>query len=468
MVDNAVKKRAVLKLPVLALLLLAGLAAARPADAVEAGPASDIAVTIYNDDLALIREGRSLDLAQGVQVITLGNVSGQLKPESVHLKIPEGASIELLEQNYDYDLVSLQKLLERFIGREITLIDDEHQLTTHGKLLSVAGGIVLESGGQILLNPPGRAVLPPGAADELLLRPTLSWMVWSGDSGAYDSEITYLSGGLNWNADYVVMLNADDTAGDIEGWVTISNYSGTTYEDAELKLIAGDVNRVQDYDDMYYGADEMLAMPMAAEPAPAGFEEEAFFEYHLYDLQRPSTLRNNQQKQIGLLTAADVPFEKLYIFHGQYGGDVRVEVEFTNEEESNMGMPLPAGTFRLFKEDSEGDAQFIGEDRIDHTPKDEDVRLMVGNAFDITGEAVQTDYKDIGKGYTEDYEVTLKNHKEDEDIVVTVPIEVWGDWKVTSASHEYERKSAWEVEFSVPVPADGETVLTFSYEVIWI
>ena len=209
---------------------------------------------------------------------------------------------------------------------------------------------------------------------------------------------------------------------------------------------------------------EMAADGMAG---GGGFQEESFFEYHLYDLQRPTTLRNNQQKQIGLLTAPGVPFNKIFEFNGNNGGDVRVMVEFSNEEESGMGMPLPAGTVRVFKEDSEGDAQFIGEDRIDHTPKDEDVRLYIGNAFDLTGETVQMDYKDIGQGYTAAQKVTLKNHKESEDVVITVPFRMWGEWTITASNYDYVKKDAWTAEFKIPVDVDEEAVLEFSYKVVW-
>lgn len=424
-----------------------------------------VKVTIYNGDLALIREQRSFDLEGGVAVYELSEVSGRLQPETVHLSFDGGFDFELLEQNYDYDLVSREKLLTKFIGKEILIIDDEHGQQFRGTLLSVSGGMVLEVDGQIMLDPPGRVVLPAGSADDLRLRPTLSWMLWCSSAGSRKGEISYLSSGLDWHADYVVLLNDDDSAGDIEGWVTISNYSGTTYHDAELKLVAGDVNRVQPEMKYYNEFATAEAAPMAGRGG--GFEEESFFEYHLYDLQRPTTLKNSQQKQIGLLTAQAVPFNKIFEFNGNYGGDVRVMVEFTNDKESGMGMPLPKGTVRVFKEDSEGDAQFIGEDRIDHTPKDEDVRLFVGNAFDVVGEAVQMDYKDIGKGYTATQKVTLNNHKENEDIVVTVPFNVWGEWKITSSNFDYEQKSATTVEFNVPVGVDEEVVLEFTYKRVW-
>jgi hypothetical protein len=268
---------------------------------------------------------------------------------------------------------------------------------------------------------------------------------------------------LSWHADYVVLLNADDTAGDIEGWVTISNYSGTTYSEARLKLVAGDVNIVRPQ--ILYKKAARGAEPVPA--APAGFAEEEFFEYHLYNLPRPTTIRNNQMKQIGLLTAAEVPMKKLLIFDGISGGDVRVYMEFTNEEEANMGMPLPEGTVRVFKNDSGGDAQFVGEDRIDHTPRDEEVRLYIGNAFDIVGETRRIDYKDLENGYIASYEVRLANHKDADDVVITVPVRIGGDWMMTRYSQDYVKKDAYTAEFEVPVAADEEAMLTFTYKVTW-
>jgi hypothetical protein len=433
--------------------------------AVEAGEADSIALTIYNDDLALIRETRLLALAAGTQDVILTDVSGALRPNTVHLNIPGLSGYSLLEQNYDYDLVSREKLMERFIGKRITLVDDELGSKISGTLLSVSGGIILDNGGEILLNPPGRVVLPPGAADELLLRPTLSWLLYSPEKTNAEAEITYLSRGLSWEADYVLQLNKNDTAAGIEGWVTLSNYSGTTYNNAQLKLVAGDVNQVSQ-PDMRMAKAEMLADGMGA--GAGGFVEEEFFEYHLYQLGRATTIRNNQQKQIGLLSAQEVPMEKIFLFNAEYGGDVRVMVEFTNEEEAGMGMPLPEGVVRVFKADSGGDVQFVGEDRIDHTPRDEDVRLEIGNAFDIVGETRKMDYRDIGDGFEADYVVNLRNHKEKDDVVVTVEMNgLWGDWEVISSNFDFIREDVSTLQFDIPVPADGEAELKFSYRVEW-
>lgn len=448
------------------LVMLFSILATGTAHAGSAGDVEQVYLTVYNGNLSLIRELRSFDLTQGNQDLVLEDVSGQLNPATVHLSFPDDVDFSLLEQNYDYDLVNSSKMMERFIGRDIELYSDYDKSTLIVKLLSMSGGTVVQDReGQILINPPGRVILPRGAADELLLKPTLSWKLWSGTAGKRQGEISYLSGGLNWSADYVMMLNAADTAADLEGWVTLTNNSGTTYKDAHLKLVAGDVNRVQDNMKMR-NADAMYEMADGAARG-GGFAEESFFEYHLYDLDRATTIRNSQQKQIGLLTANDFPVQKKFLFDGQNGGDVRVAVEFNNAEEQGLGMPLPAGVVRVFKADSKGQAQFVGEDRIDHTPRDEDLSIYIGNAFDIKGEATQMDYKDIGQGYTQSYKVVLKNHKETEDVVVTVRASIWGEWTMPESSHPYKKKDANTAEWDIAVPADGETELTYTLKVVW-
>ena len=452
---------------IMALGLTLFLIGGQPALAGSAGEVEEVYLTVYNGNLSLIREMRSFDLSQGSQDLILEDVSGQLNPATVHLSFPDDVEFSLLEQNYDYDLVNSSKMLERFIGREIELFNDYDNSSRTVTLLSTSGGTVVRDGsGQILLNPPGRVILPAGAADELLLRPTLSWKLWSNAAGSHTGEISYLSGGLDWSADYVLMLNANDTAADLEGWVTLTNNSGTTYNDARLKLVAGDVNRVQDEMRYKLGMEmDAMAAPMAA--GGGGFQEESFFEYHLYDLERPTTIRNSQQKQIGLLTANDFAVNKKFLFNGQNGGDVRVAVEFENSEEQGLGMPLPAGVMRVFKADSKGQAQFVGEDRIDHTPRNEDLSIYIGNAFDIKGEATQTDYTDIGNGYTQSYKVVLKNHKESEDVVVNVRAHINGDWTMEQSSLPWEKHDAFTAEWEVAVPADGETEFTYKYRVTW-
>ncbi|MCC7478974.1 DUF4139 domain-containing protein [bacterium] len=438
--------------------------AAGSALAGQAGEVEAVSLTVYNSDLALIREERSLQLDAGTQLVVLDNVSGQLRPETVHLDT-NGGNVAVLEQNFDYDLVSRDKLLQRFIGKTITLRDDYSKTEMTGRLLSVSSGIILEVDGQVLLDPPGRIILPSGAADQLLLRPTLSWQLASAAPLSTRATVSYLSGGLSWNADYVMVLSADDSRGSLEGWVTLSNYSGTTYDNASLKLVAGEVNRVRD--EMDYAMKAGAAAPMAEASMADGFQEESLFEYHLYDLQRQTTIRNNQQKQIGLLSASDFPVKKVMVFDGMNGGDVKVNVEFNNGEENGLGMPLPAGTMRVMKADSEGELQFIGENNIKHTPRKEDIRLFIGNAFDVKGEVTQTEYKDLGNGYTASYKVKLKNRKEKEAVSVTVPVVVYGEWKITASNHDPIDKDAWTKEFMVNLPPDSEKELTYSIQVTW-
>ncbi len=345
-------------------------------------------------------------------------------------------------------------------------MDDAKGTQLTGKLLSTAGGIVIESDGQILLNPPGRVVLPAGRGGRPAAAPDAVVAGQQPRGGAGQGRDHYLSGGLDWSADYVLLLSADDKTAGIEGWVTLSNYSGTTYNNAALKLVAGEVNRVRQEMDYMDGWCPPRP-PRRRKLRPADSRRSRSSSTTSTTCSAPTTIKNNQQKQIGLLTAADVPVKKLFLFDGVNGGDVRVMVEFKNDEESGMGMPLPAGVVRLFKADSKGQAQFVGEDRIEHTPKDEKLRLYTGNAFDVKGEAVQTEYKDLGKGYSASYKVTLKNHKEKEDVVVTVNVPIYGDWSMTASNFDYVKKDANTAEFQIPVPADSEVVLTYSFKVVW-
>jgi hypothetical protein len=434
--------------------------------AADAGDVQAVSLTVYNGDLALIREVRPVSFEQGTQVVTLKDVSGQLRPDTVHLDTPGLEGVQLLEQNYDYDLVSTSKLLQRFIGQQITLVNDADHSVLTGTLLSTADGIVILSDGQIMLNPPGRIVLPGNSADDLLLRPTLSWLLSSPQAKSTNAGISYLSGGLSWEASYVLNLAADDRSAGLEGWVTMSNYSGTTYKDAQLKLVAGDVNRVQK-EIMGRFAD----MAAEAEPAPAPppqFAEQDFFEYHLYELQRPTTIRNNQQKQVGLLSAQDVPVNKIYELDASYQqekANVRVVVEVDNKKENGLGMPLPAGTVRVYKEDKSGAPNFAGEDRIQHTARNDKLKLGIGNAFDINGEIVQTGYKDLGDGTLTGWKVTVKNRKENEAVTVrVVNRSLWGDWEIQdNTGPAYTKENVSTAAWNVSVPADKE--VTFTYNV---
>jgi len=423
----------------------------------QAAVAGNVSLTIYNDNLALVRDVRNFSVNEGLNTLKVTDVAALLDATSVHFKPLGGIGIDLLEQNFDYDLLSQDKLLSKFIGEKITLVDDKggrREVT----LLSTSGGLIVDDSGKILLNPAGKIELPR-LAGGLLLKPTLNWLVDASKSGATDCEISYLTTGLAWNADYVFLLNKDDTAGDMEGWVTINNTSGATYEDAALKLIAGTIHRATAPQPLRMYADK------AAEGGggPGGFVEKPFFEYHIYELGRPTTIRDNQTKQISLLTAADIPAKKVYVAEES---KVNVKVEFKNAKDQHLGIPLPQGRVRVFKRDDKDIPQFVGEDNIEHTPKDEQVRLTVGEAFDIKVTQTQTNYQDLGRGYRESWKVSIRNHK-DQDVVVIVPHHVYGDWRIVDESYKSKKTDAFTFEYAVPVKANAESTLNFTFEVVW-
>jgi hypothetical protein len=298
------------------------------------------------------------------------------------------------------------------------------------------------------------------------------WLAESDKKQKTDCEVSYLTDGLNWHAEYVAVVDKDDKNLDLSGWVSIDNNSGATYENATLKLVAGDVHRVTDRF-MARGGREQALFDMQKTRAPQ-FEEETFFEYHLYSLTRPSTVADNETKQISLFPETTTSAHKVYTFESRYGGyrqpsdktKIRVNLEFVNSEERGLGMPLPKGKLRVYKADSKGDLQFIGEDLIDHTPKDEKVRVFLGEAFDITCERKKTDVVDLGGWHKrETYEIKLKNHKKD-DIVVTVIESTpgWHEWHITRSNFEFKKVDAYKVEFQIPVKSDGEEVLTYTIE----
>jgi hypothetical protein len=447
----------------LALTFIAGIICAVFIVCAEVAPAhaAELSLTVYNDNFALVRDVRDVALTKGMGTIVVTDVAAMLDPTSVHFKPLSGPATSLLEQNFDYDLMSSDKLLSKYIGKDIVLVDYTTGERTVVKLLSTAGGMVVDNKGTIMINPYARVELT-GGSGALLLEPTLNWLVNAEAAGNVKYELSYITNGISWNCDYVFLLSDTEKTSDMEGWVTIDNQSGATYPDAKLQLIAGDVRRVEEE----YARDGMGAGAMPEAVADGGgFQEESFFEYHLYTLPRATTIKMNQTKQISLLNAANIPTRKVYEYPG--GDKVNVKVEFDNEEDNGLGIALPKGKIRVFKRDSAGVPQFIGEDMIDHTPRKETIRLYIGDAFDIVGEKVQTEYKDIGNGYRESWKVTIKNRKEKEAIEVIVPHEIYGDWKMIESSVPCVKKDAWTAEFRVPVKADSEAVLTFVFEVRW-
>ncbi len=430
---------------------------------------TDVAITAYNNNRALVRDRRTIKLLPGELTLKFMDVAAQIQPETVSLQsLSSPGELLILEQNYEYDLMSPDALMNKYVGKEVRLINkstDYSFFEQNATLLGNNNGPIFEIGGDIYLGHPGTVVLPE-LPEELIAKPSLIWLLQNKGTD-HDVEVTYLTGGISWKADYVVTLAEDETTLNLEGWVTLTNESGAQYNDAQLKLVAGDVNIVQDMMPKTAG---MARGMMAMDAAP--MQEESFAEYHLYTLSRRTTIKQNQTKQVSLLRANGVAVKKTYEYRGQgfyyfqpiqgqIDEKVGVFLELDNKEENQMGMPLPAGIMRVYQPDSEGMLQFSGEDRIQHTPKDETVRLQLGNAFDIVGERVQTDFQRITDRVNESsYTITLRNHK---DVAVTVDVveQMMGDWKILEESIAHVKKDAQTAIFRVPVAADGTATLTY-------
>jgi hypothetical protein len=451
-------------------------------------------VTIYNDNLGLVREHRSFDFKRGLSTVTMDDVAAQIDPTSVHFtSVKDPASLKVLEQNFQYDLVNENKLLEKYLGREIEIErftgeGKDRREVLKGTLLSNTGGRVLQVGGKLYLNPEGRVVLPE-LPEGFVTKPRLLWQVSAKNSGKQECEIAYLTGGLSWKSNYVLKLSPTDDKVDLNAWVTLENNSGAAYKEAKLKLVAGDVNRVAPVG-QYQGVARAKGL-MAAEMETSSFQEKSFFEYHLYTLQRPATLMNNETKQIELASSANVPVKKLFIYNGtanvggyfnaysrtdpNYGASsaekkVWVMLEFKNSKENNLGLPLPKGTVRVYKQDTDGAMEFVGEDAMDHTPKDEVVRVKMGNAFDVVGERTRVNYQisTDRKSMTETFEIKVRNHKEEPVTVrVVEPLYRWTNWRVTSSSQKWTKKDAQTIEFNLPIEKDGEGIVSYTVKYSW-
>ena len=436
-----------------------------------------VEVTVYNENLGLVKDVRNIRLAANEGELQFMDIASSVMPETVHVvSLNHPKELAVLEQNYEYDLMSREKLLDKYVGKELTLIDrhefQDRKDTIPATLLSNNGGPIYKIGDQIYLGHPGIPVLPQ-LPENLIARPTLTWLYRNDSQDAHRVEVSYLTTNISWKADYVLGLNADDTAGDLSGWVTVNNQSGATYRNAKLKLVAGTVHRAE------LGRQAMpqeMEMLKSAAQAPQ-FQEQGLFEYHLYDLQRPSTIKNNQTKQISLLEAAGVALKKELLVYGlatyftrQYYEEhpkqpVNVYVSFKNSTENALGMPLPAGTMRVYKKDAGGALQFVGEDRVEHTPKDEHVRLKVGEAFDVVAKRRQTDFRQVTTHqYESEWEITLNNHK-DQDLTVGVIEPVPGSWEVLQESHPHKKLDAFTIRFDVPVPKDQEVTVTYRIRV---
>ena len=421
-----------------------------------------VSLTVYNQNLALVRDTRKMEFKKGQGEVQFRDVSAQIDATSVHFKT---TGVEMLEQNFDYDLVSPDKLLQKYVDKPIEVVSKTGTVT-RGTLLTEqsqpSNQIVLrqEDGTlkTVLLSDNIAEIHYPTLPEGLITKPTLSWLVNSDANGDKETEVSYLTGGLEWHADYVMLLNEANTEADLDAWVTLNNTSGASYKDAKLKLIAGQVHRVQPPQVPF-----LKAANFAAAPSERQFAEQAFFEYHLYSLQRPTTILNNQTKQVSLFPSASAGISKVYKYDWQTDKDrVGVSTEFANTEANGLGMALPAGRVRVYQKTADGSEEFIGEDSIEHTPKSEKVTVQIGTAFDIAAEHNQLNFRRISDRVGEtDYEVKLRNHKK-EAVDVIVVDHFGGSWEITHSSQDYKKVSAEKVEFRVTAEPEHEVSITYT------
>ena len=442
---------------------------------------SDLAVTIYNSDIALVRDVRNLGIPRGTSDLRFMDIAATVNPATVHFRsLTEPSRVNVLEQNYEYDLLEPDKLLRKYIGREVTLVrtltegnatrDEE----VRARLLSFNQAPVWEIGGQIVTGMPAHHVKFPELPGNLYSRPTLIWTLDNRGGPRHRVEASYLAGHLSWSADYVLTVARDDRTADLDGWVTVVNGSGTSFRNAALQLVAGALNRVAAARNAMK-ADALLQREAAASPAMV---QEAFSDYHLYTLARKTTVNDSETKQVSMLDATGFPVQKRYVVDGQaffyrnaqHPGAplkdvVQVLYQFKNEVQGGLGMPMPAGTVRVYQADSRGGLQFVGEDRIDHTPKDETLNLKIGNAFDVVCERKQTDFQRIGPDVFEvGYEITVRNHKTT-PVTVEVNEPIGGTWRMLESSRPWTKTGAWAAQFQVPVAPDAATTLKYRVRV---
>lgn len=445
---------------------------------------TELAVTVYNSNIALVRDVRNLTLPGGTFRLKFMDIAATVNPATVHFRsLTDPGKLSVIEQNYEYDLLEPAKLLHKYVGKEVTLVRayQESGSTKHEEikatLLSDNNGPVWKIGNDIVTGMFAESYRFPEVPANLYDRPTLLMSLENSGQRKQQIEASYLANNLSWNADYVLTVARDDKNADLDGWVTVVNNSGTAFHNARLELVAGEVNRVQPPATMHPLAARASTMNAAVAPE---FQQEAFSEYHLYTLGRKTSLEDKETKQISLLEGSGIPVEKVFVVNGQSSyyrnqqspgaplkDPVMVYYKFKNEEKSGLGIPLPAGNVRVYQKDSKGGLLFAGEDRIDHTPKDEEVSVHIGNAFDVVAEHKQTDYKHVDTHTWEfAYEVTLRNHK-DTPIVVQVDEPIGGDWEMLSSNYKYTKTAAFAAQFNIPVAKGGTAVLDYRVRAKW-
>jgi hypothetical protein len=445
---------------------------------------TDLAVTVYNSNIALVRDVRQLQLPSGAFRLKFMDIAATVNPATVHFRsLTEPEKVGVLEQNYEYDLLEPNKLLNKYVGKEVTLVRTymDNNTTKHEEikatLLANNNGPVWKIGNDIVTGVYGESYRFPEVPANLYDRPTLLMTLENSGAHKQTIETSYLANSLSWNADYVLTVARDDKAADLDGWVTLANNSGTAFHNVKLQLVAGDLNRLP----QGRAASTLPSASMALMAKKENqFEQENFSEYHLYSLGRRTSVEDKETKQISLLEGSGVPVEKMFVVNGQnfyyrnaqspgspLKDPVMVFYKFKNEEKAGLGIPLPGGNLRVYQKDFKGDVLFIGEDHIDHTPKDEFVTVKIGNAFDVVAERKQTDFKKIAdRVYEMEFAITLRNHK-DTPVTVQVNEPIGGDWEMLNSTFPPNKTAAFAAQFNVPVKPNGESVLKYRIRVHW-
>ena len=445
---------------------------------------TDLNVTVYNSNIALIRDVRQLALPGGIFRLKFMDIAATVNPATVHFRsLTDPDKLGVIEQNYEYDLLEPAKLLHKYVGKEVTLVRAYQENGTTKReeikatLLSDNNGPVWKIGNDIVTGMYAESLRFPEVPANLYERPTLLMTLENSGARKQQIEASYLAGNLSWNSDYVLTVTRDEKNADLDGWVTVVNNSGTAFHNARLQLVAGQLNRIQPPRPTGAMDERMMAKSIPAAPQ---FQQENFSEYHLYSLGRKTSVEDKETKQISLLQGSGVPVEKIFVVNGQnyyyhnaqtpgspLKDPVMVYYKFKNEEKAGLGIPLPAGNVRVYQKDSKGGILFAGEDRIDHTPKDETINIHIGNAFDVVAEHKQTDYKSISSHVWEmEFEVTIRNHK-DGPITVEVNEPIGGDWEMLSSTYKYTKTAAFAAQFNVPVAKDGRAVLKYRIRAHW-
>ena len=457
-------------------------------------------LTIYNQNFAVVRDTVPLDLKAGANAVRYAGATAQVEPDSVILRDPAGRhSLQILEQNYRNDPVSQELLLSLFEGKTIDFeklrMKDNTEVSEliPGKIIRsgfVPGGgneqPIIEVNGKLQFSLPGQPLFPDLGSDTIL-KPAFNWLLQSDKSGAFDAEVGYVTGGFDWNASYNLVSPEKGDQCDLVGWITMNNTSGKTFENAKIKLMAGDVNKIQPAMPMG-GMYRMKAMNMAMDAVAPAVTEKAFDEFHLYSIARPTTLHNRETKQVEFVHAEKMYAPTIYVYDGaegyrfyglnyqqSYGQSdnkkILVQREFKNAETNQLGIALPAGKLRFYRRDADGQLQFVGENTIDHTPRNETVRVTTGNSFDLVGERKQTSFHvDTGdKRMDESFEIKLRNRKKTDAVEIRVVEHLyrWSNWEITAKSDEFTKKDSQTIEFRIPVKPDEERTVTYTVHYSW-